>query len=100
MRVISKTTWVFGLLTLLFGCLAIYCQWRTGCGPSWLPKAHAQDAAAVGFMPDSCQVWRELPLLDKFAALGVFGFGVAFIFSLAMDVGALLRWKRVARLRG
>ncbi len=84
---------MFCLLTLLFGCLMLYCQWRTGCGPSWLPKAHAQDAAEVGFMPDPCQVWRELPLLDKFAALGVFGFGVAFVISLLQDIFYWLKTK-------
>jgi len=91
MRVISKRTWVFAVLTFLFGCLMLYCQWRTGCGLSWLPRAHAQE---VGFAPDPCKMWREMPLLDKVAALGMFGSGVAFIFSLAMDVAGLLRSKR------
>ncbi len=86
---------MFGLLTLTFGCLMLYCQWRTGCGPSWLSKAHAQE---VDFAPNPCEMWRAMPLLDKVAALGVFGFGVAFLFSLAMDVAAWLRWKRVAQL--
>ena len=98
MRVISKRTWVFGLLTLLFGGLVIYCEWRVGCGPSWLPKVHAQETLPeAGFTPDPCHVWRELPPLDKFAALGTFGFGVAFVISLMIDIGNWFKRKRASR---
>ncbi len=94
MRFVSKRTWVFLVLTLFFVCLSEYCIWRTGCGPSWLPKVHAQEVA-FGFAPDPCQVWRAMPLLDKLAAFGMFVFGMAFLISFVDDVVAWYRRRKV-----
>lgn len=97
MRLISKRTWVLGLLTLLFFVLVEYCQWRTGCGPKWLSHVHAQDLSEGVFMPDPCEMWREMPLLDKVGALGLFGFGVAFVFSLMKDIFVWARLRKTGR---
>ena len=81
---------MLGGITLFFLALTLYCQWRTGCGPSWLSRVRSQDAEGSGFVPDPCDAWRQMPLLDMIAALGLFSSGVAFVLSLTQDLWRFL----------
>jgi hypothetical protein len=95
MQVISRSTWIFAGLLLVCLLLDIYCQWRTGCVPHWLRTVHAAQDSAVSFTPDPCQIWREMPLLDKLAAFGTLIFGSAFVISLVQDVVAWFKRRKV-----
>ncbi len=97
MRIPSRRTKVFGLLTVSFLLIVFYCEWREGCGPHWLRVVHAAQDVGGTFQLNPCEMWMTMPLLDKVAAIGLFGSGTAFFGSLALDVAAWFRARKRAR---
>ena len=99
MKLLSKRTKVFGLLTVGFFVLTEYLLWRAGCGPHWLRVVHAAQDSPGNFQFDPCGAWQRMPLSQMIAAFGLLGSGTAFLGSFARDIAVWLRTRKAGAAR-